>query len=117
MGKLTTLILDTCRGKPAIGIKISLYRIDENGLVPLLTTVTNEQGETDEPLLDSSALTSGQYQLVLETASYFRSVNVPLDPIPFFNEIVVRFGISDHNQDVHLPLFISPYSYSIFRGN
>ncbi|MDD1783358.1 hydroxyisourate hydrolase [Enterovibrio sp. ZSDZ35] len=116
MGKLTTLVQDTSRGKPAAGVKISLYRIDETGLTPLLTTSTNAIGETDAPLLEDMALMSGQYQMVFETAPYFKSIDALLDPIPLFDEIVVRFGISDHQQDIHLPLFVSPFSYSIYRG-
>ncbi|PKF50779.1 hydroxyisourate hydrolase [Enterovibrio nigricans] len=117
MGKLTTLVLDTSTGRPAPGIKISLYRINENGLIPLLTTVTNEVGEPDTPLLENSEFSSGHYQLVFETAPYFRHYNLLLDPIPLFDEIVVRIGISNHEQDFHLPLFVSPFSYSIYRSH
>ena len=117
MGKLTTHVLDTARGKPANGVKISLYRIDEEGLHPLATTITNEDGRTDYPLLAEGLLTSGQYQLVFATASYFRNTNTPLEAVPFLDEIVIRFGVSDHNQHYHVPLLVTPYGYSTYRGS
>ncbi|WP_028023390.1 hydroxyisourate hydrolase [Enterovibrio calviensis] len=117
MGKLTTHVLDTANGKPAQGIKVSLYRIDDDGLQPLLTTITNDDGRTNAPLLIDDAFTSGLYQLVFSTAAYFRATNTTLDPVPFLDEIVIRFGISDENQHLHVPLLVSPYGYSTYRGS
>ncbi|MDD1794982.1 hydroxyisourate hydrolase [Enterovibrio makurazakiensis] len=117
MGKLTTHVLDTAHGKPANGVKVSLYRIDDDGLQPLVTTVTNNDGRTDAPLLQDGALSAGLYQLVFSTAPYFRATNTPLDPIPFLDEIVIRFGISDESQHLHVPLLVSPYGYSTYRGS
>lgn len=117
MGKLTTHVLDTTRGKPAAGVKISLYRIDDDGLHPLTTAVTNDDGRTNAPLLENGLLTPGQYQLVFTTACYFRRANTPLESIPFLDDIVIRFGVSDHNQDHHIPLLVSPYSYSTYRDS
>ncbi|MGF1705514.1 hydroxyisourate hydrolase [Enterovibrio baiacu] len=117
MGKLTTHVLDTANGVPAAGVKLSLYRIDDDGLKPLLSTSTNQDGRTNAPLLEGDAFRSGHYQLVFATAAYFRNRNTPLDSIPFLDEIVIRFGISDHNQHFHVPLLVSPYSYSTYRGS
>ncbi|NGN99402.1 hydroxyisourate hydrolase [Grimontia sp. S25] len=117
MGKLTTHVLDTARGKPAQGVKISLYRIDEEGLHPVTTSITNDDGRTDTPLIEEGYLISGQYQLVFATASYFQHTNAQLDAIPFLDEIVIRFGVSDHNQHYHVPLLVSPYGYSTYRGS
>ncbi len=115
MGKLTTRVTDTTKGLPASGVKIALYRIGEDGLEPLHSTVSNIHGTTDRALLEGASFTSGQYQLVFSTMAYFVRSNTPLAPIPFLDDIVIRFGVADHSQDFHLPLMISPYGYSIYR--
>lgn len=117
MGKLTTHVLDTARGKPAAGVKISLYRIDDDGLHPLTTVTTNDNGRTNAPLLEDGLFIPGRYQLVFSTACYFRRVNTPLESTPFLDDIVIRFGVSDHHQDHHIPLLVSPYSYSTYRDS
>ncbi|WP_407332891.1 hydroxyisourate hydrolase [Enterovibrio sp. 27052020O] len=117
MGKLTTHVLDTAKGVPAKGVKVSLYRIGDDGLEPLTTTITNADGRTDAPLLIDESCTSGLYQLVFSTAAYFRSTNTPLETIPFLDEIVIRFGISDATKHFHVPLLVSPYGYSTYRGS
>lgn len=116
MGKLTTQVLDTVRGQPAHGVKISLYRIDDDGLEPISTTTSSVQGKTELPLLEGEDFVSGRYQLVFSTATYFVNANTPVASIPFLDDIVVRFGIANHNQDFHLPLMISPYGYSICKA-
>ncbi|OEE66059.1 hydroxyisourate hydrolase [Enterovibrio norvegicus FF-33] len=117
MGKLTTHVLDTARGVPAKGIKISLYRIGDDGLQPLVSTVTNDDGRTHAPLLIDDDCAPGLYQLVFSTAAYFRSTNTPLEPIPFLDDIVIRFGVSDATKHFHVPLLVSPYGYSTYRGS
>ncbi len=102
MGSLTTYVVDTTTGKPATNIAISLYKVSDFGLEPLLNTTTNESGKTEHPLLEGEALTSGQYQLVFNAANHFYEQNKSVDPIPFFNEIVIRFGISDSNHQHHI---------------
>lgn len=139
MTGLTTHVLDTTTGKPACGVKIELYAILQNGQASdenssthpsskadgtnlpvksrLLVTTTNHDGRTDQPLIDETAITAGTYELHFFTADYFAKQGVKLDEPPFLDEIIIRFTIADSKAHYHVPLLLSPWSYSTYRGS
>lgn len=115
-GFLTTHILDTANGKPAANVRICLSRIDGETRTHLTTTITNNDGRTDTPLLPKGELAIGQYELVFAIGDYFRDLGQSTD-IPFIDEVPIRFGIANANEHYHVPLLASPYSYSTYRGS
>lgn len=117
MGKLTTHVLDTASGLPGAEIKVSLYRQEGTNFVLIKTTHTNSDGRTDQPLLEGNEFQSGKYELVFETAHYFRQRGVELSSVPFLDDVVIRFGIADTGSHYHVPLLVSPYSFSTYRGS
>ena len=117
-GKLTTHVLDTANGCPGEGIAIALWKLDRtiDSKALLKTVHTNHDGRTDEPLLAGEKLETGVYELVFSVGSYFaRYGNYP-DPL-FLDEIPIRFGISNIQVHYHVPLLVSPWSYSTYRGS
>ena len=115
MTKLTTHCLDTFSGKPAKGVKVEVYYISEKK-EKLNSTILNDNGRTDKPLLEGAKFKEGQYELVFFIGDYFKNItNLP--NIPFLNEVVVRFGISNPDEHYHVPLLVSPWSYSTYRGS
>ena len=116
-GYLTTHVLDTALGVPAQGMKISLYRIEAMARQLLRETVTNAAGRTDGPILPKEGFRPGVYELVFEAGDYLdASGAAPEDP-RFLNVIPIRFGISDQDAHYHVPLLISPFGYSTYRGS
>jgi 5-hydroxyisourate hydrolase len=113
MGKLTTHILDTAKGCPAQGIKIELYR----GLELLRTVTTNSDGRVDGPILEGEALSPGSYELRFYAGDYLRQTTSRLKEPIFLDIIPIRFGIADASQHYHVPLLLSPFSYSTYRGS
>lgn len=117
MGKLTTHVLDTSRGCPAKGISLELWGLNESGQKTLLkTTVTNSDGRTDNPLLTED-LVIGIYELVFIVGNYFASYSDELTSPSFLNRIPIQFGIADVTTHYHVPLLVSPWSYSTYRGS
>ncbi|WP_151717860.1 hydroxyisourate hydrolase [Gemmobacter serpentinus] len=117
-GRLTTHVLDTARGKPAAGVKIMLYRISGQSHRKIAETVTNADGRTDTPMLTGAALKEGSYELVFCAGDYLRaSGQAPAEGTLFLDEIPIRFGIPDTSQHYHVPLLISPFAYSTYRGS
>jgi 5-hydroxyisourate hydrolase len=117
-GRLTTHVLDTARGRPAQGVRITLYRIGDEGHRRIAETVTNADGRTDAPMLAGEALTAGTYELVFAAGDYLRgSGQAPAEGVLFLDEIPIRFGIRDPGQHYHVPLLISPFAYSTYRGS
>ncbi|MDJ0833554.1 MAG: hydroxyisourate hydrolase [Gammaproteobacteria bacterium] len=114
---LTTHVLDTANGCPAAGVSVKLFRIDSEDRQLLLQTVTNADGRTDQPLLAGDALQSGHYELVFEVADYFAGQGEQLDDPPFLDQVVLRFAIAHPAQHYHVPLLVSPWSYSTYRGS
>ncbi|MDR3392864.1 MAG: hydroxyisourate hydrolase [Sulfuriferula sp.] len=116
MGKLSTHILDVARGCPAAGIPIALYRV---GIAdtPLLVCLSNDDGRTNEALLAGDALVAGEYELVFHVAAYFRKAGLLTVEPPFLDRIAIRFNIGDPEQNYHVPLLVSPWSYSTYRGS
>src|SRR4051794_7796517 len=117
-GRLTTHILDTAAGRPAAGIAISLHAIGADGTATLISKhVSNHDGRCDAPILAGEAMKTGVYELVFEVAAYFRSAGAALAEPPFLDRIPIRFGIGDANAHYHVPLLVSPYSFSTYRGS
>ena len=112
MGKLSTHVLDTASGKPAAGVAISLYRGDEL----LLSTRTNSDGRTISALLSGDALVAGQYRIDFAIGDYFASMN-HADAKLFLDIVPIVFIISDASRAYHVPLLVSPWSYSTYRGS
>ncbi|MDB5971560.1 MAG: hydroxyisourate hydrolase [Hydrocarboniphaga sp.] len=116
MGKLTTHVLDTAHGRPAGGILITLYRGGSRGET-LAQTRTNSDGRSDAPLLQGADLRAGVYDLVFAVGDYYRELGLTLPDPPFLDEVSLSFGVADPQQNYHVPLLMSPWSYSTYRGS
>lgn len=117
MGRLTTHVLDTVSGRPGQGIRLALFRLDGGGRALLVETVTNDDGRVDRPLLEGGDLRPGTYELVFEVGRYFREQGADLPDPAFLDEVPLRFGIADPNAHYHVPLLVSPFAYSTYRGS
>ncbi|HSI58091.1 MAG TPA: hydroxyisourate hydrolase [Ideonella sp.] len=119
MGKLTTHVLDTSSGGPAAGMAVTLYRLAADGSAPqpLLSLTLNHDGRADAPLLEGSTLQPGRYRLVFAVAPYFAARGVALPDPPFLDQVPLDFGIADAASHYHVPLLVSPWSYSTYRGS
>jgi len=116
MGRLTTHVLDTAQGKPGAGIAVTLYRVD-GGRRRIATAITNADGRCDSPLLDGEEFAAGVYEIVFGVGEYYaRSGNTLPEP-PFLGEVILRFGVAAPEQHYHVPLLVSPWSYSTDRGS
>jgi 5-hydroxyisourate hydrolase len=113
MGKLTTHVLDTAKGCPAQGVRIDIFRGDAQ----LGSVVTNADGRVDAPILEGEALVSGMYELRFQAGDYLRKTTHGLKEPLFLDIIPIRFGIADASQHYHVPLLLSPFSYSTYRGS
>ncbi|KZN15470.1 hydroxyisourate hydrolase [Marinomonas sp. TW1] len=118
MGYLTTHILDTTKGIAAAGVNIQLFRHNHHGQKELIhSTTSNADGRCDAPLLDKQDFVCGVYELEFAIEDYFLQQGVPLPSPSFLNVVNIRFGISDDSSHYHIPLLVSPYSYSTYRGS
>ena len=118
MGYLTTHILDTTKGIAAADVTIQLFKHSKDGQRQLIhTTITNDDGRCDQPLLDAENFTSGVYELEFAIDKYFAKQGIEVTDPSFLNTVVIRFGISDESAHYHIPLLVSPYSYSTYRGS
>jgi len=118
MGRLTTHVLDTANGCPGKGIDVSLYRLDDTGDRVLLTrVVTNSDGRADGPLLEGTAFKAGTYELEFEAGAYFKERGTSLAEPAFLDVVPIRFGVADADAHYHVPLLISPYGFSTYRGS
>lgn len=116
MGRLTTHVLDTSRGLPAGGVRVDLYAAgDERRLVK--TVATNADGRCDGPLLEGKAFVAGVYELVFHAGAYFAAAGTPLAEPPFVDQVVLRFGVADADSHYHVPLLVSPWGYTTYRGS
>ena len=118
---LTTHVLDTSHGRPAAGLRIDLLRLDADGRArPMKTVTTNADGRVDAPLLGPAEMQAGRYELVFHVGGYFSAAGgaqgAQTDP-PFLDQVPVRFTIAEPTGHYHVPLLVSPYGYSTYRGS
>jgi 5-hydroxyisourate hydrolase len=117
MGRLSTHVLDTVNGKPAKGVALELFAIEGAQRRSIVRTATNADGRTDAPLMIGDSFRTGTYELVFEVGSYFASAGtVTADP-PFLDVVPIRFTIAEPDGHYHVPLLVSPWSYSTYRGS
>jgi 5-hydroxyisourate hydrolase len=116
-GRLTTHVLDTMSGRPGAGLVVELFRIEGETRRLLQRLVTNDDGRTPEPLLAGPDLLRGTYELVFHVGGYFRERKVAMSEPAFLDHVPVRFGIADPARHHHVPLLVSPYGYSTYRGS
>jgi 5-hydroxyisourate hydrolase len=117
VAKLSTHVLDLCRGGPASGMRIELYRVTGDNRQLVCTAITNRDGRTDQPLLSADSLPGGVFELVFHAAEYFRSMGTPPADPPFLDRVAICFGVDPAAGSYHVPLLLSPYSYSTYRGS
>lgn len=118
-GALTVHVLDTANGCPAVAVRVSLHRLSGDGAhsVRIAETATDAQGRCAEPLLSGSDFRPGRYRLDFAVADYFRGKGHTLPDPPFFDVVTISFGISDSRTHYHVPLLVSPFGYSTYRGS
>lgn len=116
-GRLTTHVLDTTSGRPGSGLAIELFAIEGEARRLLASITTNGDGRCDRPLLEGATMQPGTYELVFHVADYFRRQGVAMSEPPFLDQVPLRFGIGATGQHYHVPLLISPFAYSTYRGS
>ena len=118
MAGLTTHVLDVIRGGPAEGVRVELYELDADGLRRLVAaTATNADGRTDKPLIGAAEARVGRFELLFHAGDYFRAQGAKLADPPFLDVVPIRFAIADPSTHYHVPLLVSPWSYSTYRGS
>ena len=117
MGRLSTHVLDTAQGKPAAGLVLELHYLGGASRQHLATFTTNPDGRTDGPLLAPEDMVTGVFELVFCVGDYFRAQGLGLPDPAFLDAVPVRFGIADASGNYHVPLLVSPYGYSTYRGS
>ena len=115
MTKLTTHCLDTFSGKPAKGVKVEVYSVSGKR-EKLNSVILNSVGRSDKPLIEGTNFKEGKYELIFFVGDYFKKIT-DLPSTPFLNEIVIKFGVSDPKEHYHVPLLVTPWSYSTYRGS
>ncbi|WP_114946596.1 hydroxyisourate hydrolase [Microvirga calopogonii] len=117
MGRLSTHVLDTANGRPARGVAIELFAIEGEQRRSIVRTATNADGRTDAPLMIGDAFRTGTYELVFSIGAYFRSLGTATADPPFLEVVPIRFTIAEPDGHYHVPLLVSPWSYSTYRGS
>ena len=117
MGKLSTHVLDITQGKPGVGVKVELYALNSGVRSLLKTDVTNQDGRCNAPLLEGDTLRVGQYELVFWAGDYFEAQGVIVPTPRFVDRVTLAFGIAHADQNYHVPLVVSPWAYSTYRGS
>ncbi len=117
MGHLSTHVLDTAHGRPAAGMKVTLQWLEAGGATTLRTVLLNADGRADGPLLEGSSMKAGKYRLLFEVGAYFRAQGLALPDPAFLDVVPVEFGMADAKGHYHVPLLVSPWSYSTYRGS
>ena len=116
MTKLTTHVLDIYSGKPGNGIRVDLYYLENDKREKLKSITLNNDGRSDKPLIEGESFKTGKYEMVFFVGDYFKKItDVP--KIPFLDDVIVKFGISNAKEHYHVPLLVSPWSYSTYRGS
>ena len=116
MTKLTTHVLDIYSGKPGKGIKVELYHLLDGKREKLNSVILNNDGRAEKPLIEGSNFKEGQYEIIFFVGDYFKKIT-ETPKISFLDDIVIRFGISNPKEHYHVPLLVSPWSYSTYRGS
>ncbi|WLI89889.1 hydroxyisourate hydrolase [Massilia sp. R2A-15] len=117
MGKLSTHVLDTTQGKPGAGVRVELYRLDGGARALVKADTTNADGRCSTPLLEGDAMAAGKYELVFAAGDYFAAQGVALPEPRFVDQVTIAFGIAHADQNYHVPLVVTPWSYSTYRGS
>jgi 5-hydroxyisourate hydrolase len=117
MGRLSTHVLNTVHGRPAAGVAIELYAIADVGRSLITRAITNADGRTDAPLMSGEGFRAGAYELVFHVGDYFRGLGMPLADPPFLDRVPIRFALAEPDGHYHVPLLVSPWSYSTYRGS
>jgi 5-hydroxyisourate hydrolase len=117
MGHLSTHVLDTAHGCPAAGMQVRLQRLEAGGPLTLKSFALDHDGRAEGPLLDAAAMAVGRYRLTFDVAAYFRARGVALPEPPFIDAVQLDFGIADAAGHYHVPLLVSPWAYSTYRGS
>ena len=117
MGQLTTHVLDLSSGRPAANLRVDLLRLDGGERSRVSSHTTNPDGRCDAPLLDQVSIEPGEWELVFHVAAFYTAMGVEQSEPPFLNEVSIRFGIADREQNYHVPLLVTPWSYSTYRGS
>lgn len=116
-GRLTTHVLDTAQGRPAAGLTIELFRVNGETREAIAITRTNDDGRTDAPVVAGDDFSPGVYELVFHAGDYLKSMGQAGQEPLFLDCIPIRFGIADPDQHFHVPLLLSPFAYSTYRGS
>ncbi len=116
MGRLTTHVLDTARGCPAAGLRVELFRHADGARMPVAQALTNADGRCDAPLLEGEAFRPGEYELVFHAGAYLDETGPAAGGPRFLDLIPIRFGIAEDGH-YHVPLLLSPFGYSTYRGS
>ena len=114
---LSTHVLDTMHGSPAAGMEVALYTTDGEAATLVKRFTLNSDGRSDGPLYDNNSLKAGTYRLVFDVAGYFKARGVKLPEPNFLNKVALDFGVAHTDQHYHVPLLVSPWSYSTYRGS
>ncbi|WP_191603040.1 hydroxyisourate hydrolase [Marinomonas algicola] len=117
MGYLTTHVLDTTHGTPAAGIAITLFSLENNHKSKIASAITNSDGRCDSPILAQSDFEIGTYELEFEVGDYFIHKGIQQKKPNFLDKVIIRFGINDSTEHYHVPLLVSPYGYSTYKGS
>src|SRR3954467_12114813 len=115
MARLSTHVLDTAHGCPAVGVRVELYVREAGALCLLNTATTNQDGRTPEPMLQGDEIPRGNYELVFHAGDYFRSRGLRLTEPAFLDEVRISFGVAETTGHYHVPLLVSPYGYTTYR--
>jgi 5-hydroxyisourate hydrolase len=116
-GYVTTHVLDTSRGQPAAGLRIDVYRLDGPARRQLGSMVTNADGRTDVPVIAGPDIAEAEFELIFHVGDYLDRTHGPAGTVRFLDIVPIRFGISDAGQHYHVPLLLSPFGYSTYRGS
>ena len=116
MTKLTTHVLDVYSGRPGKGIKVDLYFVENNQKKKINSVILNNDGRTDKALIEGKNFKEGKYEIIFFVGEYFKKIT-DLPKTPFLDDIIIKFGISNPKEHYHVPLLVSPWSYSTYRGS
>jgi len=116
MTKLTTHVLDVYSGKPGNGVKVELYYLKNNDRKKIKSITLNNDGRAEEPLIEGVNFIEGKYEIVFFIGDYFKKT-INSKKLPFLDDVIIRFGISNSKEHYHIPLLVSPWSYSTYRGS